>query len=445
MRTRIGGRVVTRTFTKVKDRDNYANSIETDKLRGVAIDPRRARVTVHEYGEKWLKARHDLAQSTHELYWHLFRAHIVPELGPTPIGTLTVTQVRSWHSTLRRQHPTTAAKSYRLLATMMKAAVEDDLLARSPCRVKGAATETSPERPVASIAEVDELAAAMPDDQRVAVLLAAWCQMRHGEVLGLRRGDVDLMHGMVTVATTKVRTMDGKVVTKEPKTAAGRRSVAIPSNIVPELERHLAEHVGPEPDALLLPKGSKPLRTAWDRARTTVGVRYTFHDLRHSGLTWCGGDRGDGRRTDAPGRTQERHSCDALPTRHSRPGPGLGGRLGVLRGASGHREDGQRTRLARWTRDGGRDWDDASSLSWGVSPSQTGCRRGDLNPHALAGTSPSSWRVCLFRHSDELAMGKQRSEIVARGHRPTSGPERAPTRADAGLTQPARSPHTTLT
>jgi hypothetical protein len=31
------------------------------------------------------------------------------------------------------------------------------------------------------------------------------------------------------------------------------------------------------------------------------------------------------------------------------------------------------------------------------------CRRGDLNPHALAGTSPSSWRVCLFRHSDWLA------------------------------------------
>jgi hypothetical protein len=31
------------------------------------------------------------------------------------------------------------------------------------------------------------------------------------------------------------------------------------------------------------------------------------------------------------------------------------------------------------------------------------CRRGDLNPHALAGTSPSSWRVCLFRHSDECA------------------------------------------
>jgi hypothetical protein len=39
------------------------------------------------------------------------------------------------------------------------------------------------------------------------------------------------------------------------------------------------------------------------------------------------------------------------------------------------------------------------------------CRRGDLNPHALAGTSPSSWRVCLFRHSD-----------VGSARRPGDGP-----------------------
>jgi hypothetical protein len=28
------------------------------------------------------------------------------------------------------------------------------------------------------------------------------------------------------------------------------------------------------------------------------------------------------------------------------------------------------------------------------------CRRRDLNPHAPKSTSPSSWRVCLFRHFD---------------------------------------------
>ena len=36
----------------------------------------------------------------------------------------------------------------------------------------------------------------------------------------------------------------------------------------------------------------------------------------------------------------------------------------------------------------------------GVSIVQLWCRRRDLNPHAPEGTSPSSWRVCLFRHSD---------------------------------------------
>ena len=35
---------------------------------------------------------------------------------------------------------------------------------------------------------------------------------------------------------------------------------------------------------------------------------------------------------------------------------------------------------------------DGTTIPW--------CRRGDLNPHALAGTSSLGWRVCLFRHSD---------------------------------------------
>ena len=48
------------------------------------------------------------------------------------------------------------------------------------------------------------------------------------------------------------------------------------------------------------------------------------------------------------------------------------------------------------------------------------CRRGDLNPHALAGTSPSSWRVCLFRHSDGRTTEIRRLEIVARHTGPTS-------------------------
>jgi integrase len=287
VRTRIGGRVVTRSFRTKREATAHAATIETDKLRGVAIDPRRSRITVQDYGKRWLAGRHDLAPTTAALYRYLFASHIVPELGPTELGSLTVTQVRAWHRSLKARHPSTAAKAYRLLSTMMKAAVNDDRLARSPCRVKGAATEAAPERPVASIAEVQALADAMDEDQRIAVILAAWCQLRLGEVLGLRRDDVDLLHGTVRIESTKVTPMGGKVVTKAPKTAAGRRAVAIPPNITDELADHMDRYVGRGRDALLLAGGTVPFRKAWNQARRAVGVDYRFHDLRHSGLTWA--------------------------------------------------------------------------------------------------------------------------------------------------------------
>jgi integrase len=287
VRTRIGGRVVTRSFRTKREATAHGATIESDKLRGVAIDPRRSRITLEVFGTRWLAGRHDLAATTADLYRYLFADHIVPALGDTELGSLTPSAVRSWNASLRRRHPTTAAKAYRLLSTMMKAAVDDDRLVRNPCRVSGAATEVAPERPVASIAEVQALADAMRDDQRIAVILAAWCQLRRGEVLGLRRGDVDLLHGTVRIESTKVRTMGGAVVTKAPKSDAGRRVVAIPPNITDELADHLARHTGAGRDALLLAKGSKPLRGAWERARKAVGVDYRFHDLRHSGLTWA--------------------------------------------------------------------------------------------------------------------------------------------------------------
>ena len=60
VRTRIGRRVVTRTFVRKRDATAYASTIEADKLRGVAVDPRRARITLGEYGWRWLRMRTDL-------------------------------------------------------------------------------------------------------------------------------------------------------------------------------------------------------------------------------------------------------------------------------------------------------------------------------------------------------------------------------------------------
>jgi integrase len=287
VRTRIDGRVVTRTLPTVKDARDYAAIVEADKLRGGAVDPKRGKVTVKDYGEDWLTARTDLAATTTALYRHLFNHHIVPALGSTAVGKLSDRRIRSWHAGIAKDHPTTAAKAYRLLATMMKSAVEDRLIVQTPCRVKGAAAESASERPVASVAEVQALADAMPEDLRLAVLLAAWCQLRRGELLGLRRRDVDEVHHTVSVEVTRTTTLDRVEVVKDPKTEAGKRAIAIPRNIADDVTDHLKLFVGASPDARLFDVGTGELRRAWDRARPAVGLpALRLHDLRHSGLTW---------------------------------------------------------------------------------------------------------------------------------------------------------------
>jgi hypothetical protein len=53
VRTRIAGRVVTKTFKRRKDAEAYANTVETEKLRGVVVDPRHARVELAQWAESW--------------------------------------------------------------------------------------------------------------------------------------------------------------------------------------------------------------------------------------------------------------------------------------------------------------------------------------------------------------------------------------------------------
>jgi integrase len=287
VRTRIDGRVVTRTFKRRKDADAYANTVEADKLRGVVVDPRRAKVTVEDYTARWLAHRADLAERTVELYRYLLDRHVLPSLGTMALASVTPSVVRNWHSGIAVDHPSTAAKAYRLLSSIMRTAVTDEVISRNPCQVKGAAVEKAPERPVASIAEVQALADTMPEHLRVAVLLAAWCQLRRAELRGLRRKDVDLMRVTLTVAVTRTTKMDGTTVEKAPKTDAGRRTIAIPANVVPAITDHLQRHVGPEPDALLLDCTDRALVLAWDTARLAVGrPDLHLHDLRHTGLTW---------------------------------------------------------------------------------------------------------------------------------------------------------------
>jgi hypothetical protein len=89
VRTRIGGRVVTRTFKRQKDADNYANTTEADKLRGVAVDPRSGRLVVEELVNRWLAANPAKRSSTMTRDRSAASLYVVPAIGSRAINSVT--------------------------------------------------------------------------------------------------------------------------------------------------------------------------------------------------------------------------------------------------------------------------------------------------------------------------------------------------------------------
>jgi integrase len=282
------------TFPSKAQASRWLSGVETDQSRADYIEPDGGDMTLHEYSEVWMTQR-ILRPRTVELYRGLLDHHILPWFGDTSLAKLTPALIRSWHADLvsaGRPGPSTVAKSYRLLRTICETAVQDEMITRNPCNLKGASTERSAERPVLSLSQLADVVGAIDERYRGMVLLAAWCGLRLGELLALTRGDVDLVAGTVRVDKSAAELSSGERIVGPPKTAAGRRVIAIPPHITASVEAHLERFAGRSDDDVIFvgPKG-RPLRrasfyTEWQRASKKAGLNSVhFHDLRHTGAT----------------------------------------------------------------------------------------------------------------------------------------------------------------
>ncbi len=285
------------TFDTKLDAGAWLVSQVRDVNRGTWAAPapegqqHRGAPTLRSYSRTWLDAR-DLKPRSRLLYRDLLDALVLPGLGEVELTRLTPTTVRNWYATLDPTTPTRRAHAYSLLRSILTTAVSDDLVTANPCRIRGAGSARKQHTTrVASLGELEVMVEAVPDHRRALLLLAAWCGLRFGELAELRRADVDLAAGVLHVRRGVTRA-GGQVFIGDPKSEAGRRSVAIPPHLQPVLERHLRLHTGAETDALLFPARSgghlapTSLQSFWHPARAKAGrPDLHFHDLRHTGAT----------------------------------------------------------------------------------------------------------------------------------------------------------------
>jgi integrase len=282
------------TYATKTDAELALTLIEADIARDKYVDPDAGKVNFGEFAKTWLRDR-KLEETTRQRYANVLHAHILATLGRKTVAEITPARVRAWRTKLLDGGvgEPTVVKGYQLLRAIMNTAVDDELIQRNPCRIKGADTYDVPERPVLTVAQVITVADEITPRFRAIVLLAAFTTLRFGELAALRRGDVDTEALTVYVRRNQAELTSGKLYDKAPKTRAGVRPVAFPAEILPDVLDHLDRFVSRSAKANVFtgPRGGLLRRSnfseVWGNARTAAGLGddVHFHDLRHTGNT----------------------------------------------------------------------------------------------------------------------------------------------------------------
>jgi|SRR5690625_170132 len=277
------------------DRELWSPPASDEQKKTATRRKKAASVTFGDYSSRWLENRtvkgRPLRPRTREHYRQLLDDHILPTFGNKKVRDIDIEDVDRWYARLAPDAPTTRAHAYSLLRTILETArTRDRIVDRNPCVIRGAGTSSRKIDPEpASLAELDTIVSTMPDRFRAMILLATWAALRYGELVELRRSDID--GDVIRVRRAAVRIKGGWKI-GDPKSEAGIRNVVIPPHVLPAVEQHLATHAGKAADSLLFPAANgghlqpSTLARHFYKARAAASRDdLRFHDLRHTGAT----------------------------------------------------------------------------------------------------------------------------------------------------------------
>lgn len=252
-----------------------------------------------DYAEEWVANRRNgrgrpIRESSAASYRAIIKNHLNPTFGEVKVKDITKEAVRAWYRTLDSTKPRMVSKAYGQLRAIMNTAVDDDLLATSPARIRGAGASAQRRNlEPATLKELQAIVDAMPERFRLMIWLASWCALRYGEIAELRRSDVVIAPGGKS-AVIKVRRgvvfLKGATVVSGTKSEAGVRDVAVPPHLIPDLKEHLKVHCAKGADGLLFPADGgghlwpSVMHKHFRKGREAAQRRdLRFHDLRHTG------------------------------------------------------------------------------------------------------------------------------------------------------------------
>lgn len=278
------------TFHTKGEAGRFLATVEADLARGTYLDPRAGQVTLAAWTAEWLASDPSKRATTRARDEYAMRVHFLPTLGHRPLASLTPLDVRRAVDVLAsRVAPATVRTNVGVLRAVLNAAVEADLISRSP--VRSIKLETAPpcERPTLTPEQLDALASEVPGRYRALVLLAGVVGLRWSELVGLRAGSINFLARTVTISET-ISEVGGRHAVAITKSKSSGRTLSLPAFLLDELAQHLSLYrSGAGRDDLVFTgaKGGTLRRSfaarVFNPAVTRAGLpeELTFHGLRH--------------------------------------------------------------------------------------------------------------------------------------------------------------------
>ncbi|MGW3117364.1 tyrosine-type recombinase/integrase [Streptomyces sp. NPDC001107] len=262
----LDGKEHARHFDRKIDAQRWLDEVTASIVTGQYVDPQAGRITFEKYAKKWEESL-IASEAGERITDNALRLHLVPPLGARAMAAIRRNDLQVLFKSLSEQLGLGSVRNvYDVLVRLMTAAVEDKVIASSPCRRITLPTMPDDEVTPPTVAQVEAMARVMPPYIRAAIVTLAGSGLRIGELLGLKVSDVDFKAG--TIRVERQRLQSGKI--GPPKTAKSRRTVPVGEVVTDALLTHLAAR--PSKEWLFTMEEGEPLnyrrwKTEWNCAR----------------------------------------------------------------------------------------------------------------------------------------------------------------------------------
>lgn len=266
--------------------------LESAVQRGQWIDS-TVQTTVAEYARSWAAAR-PFRPATARRVDDQIRVYLEGRsLGSRRLAAVRPSEVQAWATELSQTlAPATVRLHVTLLKTVYNAAVLDRLVAASPVVKVSVPRADRPRIVPLTVAQVRELAEAVPSRHRAMVLVQAALGLRLGELLALDAGSVNFLGRTVRVEYQLDEETRERV---EPKTPRSRRTIPLPKVAQDALAVHMAQFPPLDDGTLFYGHNGQPYAHAYYGTRvfkkavralaaakgSTFPADTTTHDCRH--------------------------------------------------------------------------------------------------------------------------------------------------------------------